>query len=100
MADINQVITLGIGTPSDIEHLILFGLNGTTVVPGSSFTPARTVEARPTRPRLVAHVPIPALTTAGAQAAFRQLSSSTPSKTSVPGDVTPEIQATIRALRD
>jgi hypothetical protein len=30
MADINQVITLGIGTPSDIEHFILFGLNGST----------------------------------------------------------------------
>ena len=27
MADINQIITLGIGTPSDIEHFILFGLN-------------------------------------------------------------------------
>lgn len=28
MADINQLITFGIGTPSDIEHFILFGLNG------------------------------------------------------------------------
>ena len=28
MADINQVITLGIGTPGDIEHFILVGLNG------------------------------------------------------------------------
>lgn len=28
MADINQIITLGLGVPSDIEHLILFGLNG------------------------------------------------------------------------
>jgi len=27
MADIDQIITLGIGTPSDIEHFILFGLN-------------------------------------------------------------------------
>ena len=27
MADINQVITLGIGTPSDIEHFVLVGLN-------------------------------------------------------------------------
>ena len=27
MADINQVVTLGIGTPADIEHFILFGLN-------------------------------------------------------------------------
>ena len=26
MADINQVITLGIGTPSDIAHFILVGL--------------------------------------------------------------------------
>jgi len=29
MADINQVITLGIGTPSSIPHFILFGLNPT-----------------------------------------------------------------------
>jgi len=28
MADLNNVITLGIGTPSSIEHFILFGLNG------------------------------------------------------------------------
>lgn len=27
MADINQMITLGIGTPADIEHFILVGLN-------------------------------------------------------------------------
>ena len=27
MADINQIITLGIGTPGDIEHFILLGLN-------------------------------------------------------------------------
>ena len=27
MADINQVISLGIGTPSSIEHFILVGLN-------------------------------------------------------------------------
>lgn len=27
MADINEIITLGIGTPSDITHLTLFGLN-------------------------------------------------------------------------
>lgn len=27
MADINQLISLGIGTPSDIEHFILVGLN-------------------------------------------------------------------------
>lgn len=29
MADIHQIITLGIGTPSDIEHLTLFGLSAT-----------------------------------------------------------------------
>lgn len=28
MADINHIITLGIGVPGDIEHFILFGLNG------------------------------------------------------------------------
>lgn len=27
MADINHIITLGIGTPADIEHFILVGLN-------------------------------------------------------------------------
>lgn len=32
MADIHQVITLGIGTPSDIPHVILFGLSPTGVV--------------------------------------------------------------------
>jgi len=26
MADVSQVITLGIGTPADIEHFVLFGL--------------------------------------------------------------------------
>ena len=31
MGDLNQVITLGIGTPADIEHFILFGLNITVV---------------------------------------------------------------------
>ena len=29
MADINQIITLGIGTPADLEHFILVGLNAT-----------------------------------------------------------------------
>lgn len=28
MADINQIITIGVGTPADIEHFILVGLNG------------------------------------------------------------------------
>lgn len=28
MPDINEVITLGVGTPSSIEHFILLGLNG------------------------------------------------------------------------
>lgn len=27
MADLNNVITLGIGTPASIKHFILFGLN-------------------------------------------------------------------------
>ena len=43
MADINQVITLGIGTPSDIEHFILLGLNGvqhTTAPDCRTMTPA------------------------------------------------------------
>ena len=31
MADINHLITLGIGTPGDIEHFILVGLNGVAV---------------------------------------------------------------------
>ena len=32
MADINQVITLGVGTPADIEHFILVGLNVNVVI--------------------------------------------------------------------
>lgn len=27
MADINEIVTLGIGTPSSIKHFILLGLN-------------------------------------------------------------------------
>lgn len=27
MADVNEMITLGVGTPSDIAHLITFGLS-------------------------------------------------------------------------
>lgn len=27
MADVNQVVTLGIGTPSDITHFLTFGLS-------------------------------------------------------------------------
>jgi len=34
MANINQVITLGIGTPASIEHFILFGLNAIGTVTG------------------------------------------------------------------
>ena len=33
MANIHQAITLGIGTPSDIAHLTLFGLSPAGVVP-------------------------------------------------------------------
>lgn len=44
MADVNNVITLGIGTPSSVEHFVLVGLSvtgeiaaiyGTTEVSGS-----------------------------------------------------------------
>lgn len=35
MADINEMITLGIGTPSDITHLTLFGLNPFSPAPPS-----------------------------------------------------------------
>lgn len=31
MADVSQLITLGIGTPADLAHLILFGLSPATV---------------------------------------------------------------------
>ena len=31
MANVNQVITLGVGTPSDIEHFILLGLGSLQV---------------------------------------------------------------------
>lgn len=30
MSNLNHVITLGIGTPGDIEHFILFGLSPST----------------------------------------------------------------------
>ena len=36
MADINHIITLGIGTPGDIKHFILFGLNIGGANPGGS----------------------------------------------------------------
>ena len=36
MADINEIITLGIGTPSDIKHFILLGLNGSSSPPPPS----------------------------------------------------------------
>lgn len=35
MADVNQLITLGIGTPSDIEHLTLFGLGADSSAPST-----------------------------------------------------------------
>lgn len=35
MADANQLITLGIGTPSDIEHFILFGLGAESSAPST-----------------------------------------------------------------
>jgi hypothetical protein len=38
MADINQVITLGIGTPGDIEHFILVGLNSAQAGVGGCVT--------------------------------------------------------------
>ena len=38
MADINQVITLGIGTPGDIEHFILVGLNAGDAAPAADVT--------------------------------------------------------------
>lgn len=41
MADIHQVITLGIGTPSDIAHFILWGLS-----PTPSTTPCDSVVAQ------------------------------------------------------
>lgn len=31
MTDVNHVITLGIGTPGDVEHFILFGLTGALI---------------------------------------------------------------------
>lgn len=36
MADISEIITLGIGTPSDIAHFILVGLNPETPPPSPS----------------------------------------------------------------
>jgi 2,3-bisphosphoglycerate-independent phosphoglycerate mutase len=48
MADINQVITLGIGTPSDIEHFILFGLNANPESEGAGVIRAWTLADRDT----------------------------------------------------
>lgn len=36
MPDINEIITLGIGTPSDIPHFILFGLSPSQQPPTST----------------------------------------------------------------
>jgi len=33
MADVDQVITLGIGTPSDLAHFVLVGLSPSTAPP-------------------------------------------------------------------
>lgn len=41
MTDINHIITLGIGEPGDIEHFILFGLNGSIVFTGLLGTDVR-----------------------------------------------------------
>lgn len=38
MADINHLITLGIGTPGDVEHFILFGLSGVETPPPSTIS--------------------------------------------------------------
>jgi len=39
VADINHLISLGLGSPADIEHLVLFGLNAT----GEVAAPIRSV---------------------------------------------------------
>lgn len=36
MADVNNVISLGIGSPASIEHFILFGLNANPAVAPST----------------------------------------------------------------
>jgi hypothetical protein len=46
MADINQVITLGIGTPADIKHFILLGLNVGAETPITGAGEVRTIYAQ------------------------------------------------------
>ena len=41
MSDINQIITLGIGTPADIKHFILVGLNTGVAVVTMTLAPNR-----------------------------------------------------------
>lgn len=36
MADINEIITLGLGAPSDIPHFVLLGLSVVQVAPDAS----------------------------------------------------------------
>lgn len=40
MADINQIITMGIGTPADIPHFVLLGLSPNASPPPSGQNPA------------------------------------------------------------
>ena len=54
MADINHLITWGIGTPGDIEHFILDGLNGVAVAaPVEGDTGGGGGGDGPTRPRYI-----------------------------------------------
>jgi len=46
MADINQIITLGIGTPSDIPHFVLFGLSPTGPVASVDASPDYLISVR------------------------------------------------------
>lgn len=43
MAQINQIITIGIGTPGDIEHFILVGLSASSEPPGFTTDSSRFV---------------------------------------------------------
>ena len=53
MADINQIITLGIGTPSGVLEFITLGLQiGEEVVP-PTLTPSITLYAKPERQTFV-----------------------------------------------
>lgn len=58
MADVNHVITLGIGTPGDVTHFVLTGLSPAIVYTGVLHTNSRRrIEAMDVQQRAGAYIP-------------------------------------------